>query len=327
MGADAFLIQYDSNGAPCPPPCHPHPGARPWSSPLNPASSRQQPRPPTPPHPTPPQGAVRGRGSVGRQPPENFYRLLSSDPPFALRPNHETSGEHHTPRAVVAVPPAPNQHSTLRESGGVGSPLVPVSLPHAVSQRGRSGAPRGVLGELCLRAPPPPAVGQPLGAHVGRGGPWSAWSSHLYSVRLCPPTPTWGTAAGLPRCASWTSCVTAFTLHWGSAGRPPFPCCWSIWTVSHRDVGGPPPPLTPCLPVCVQVGFWGPEFFKLEETASPKFQGHGAGKVSLLGVTQERLGCGSRLSRTQGAAYLEGAGQGPRPGSLNATPTCRDGPG
>lgn len=57
--------------------------------------------------------------------------------------------------------------------------------------------------------------------------------------------------------------------------------------LEHLD-GEAPLPLTPFLLVCIWVCFWGPEFFNLEETASPEFQGHGAGKVSSRGWVSPR---------------------------------------
>lgn len=172
VGADAFLIQYDGNGAPLPPARLPNPDLTLEPVLLLPGSPE--------PNYTPTQGAARP-GPCGKQPPEHFYHFLSSEPPFTLCHNHKTAGE-----CSVWPLSYPLTTQLLTESGRSRLALGPYVPCHVLSCRGGwSGAARGTS------LPPPMRPAEP----------W-VWSSPLYFLRPCLPTPTWGTAVGPPHCAS-----------------------------------------------------------------------------------------------------------------------------
>lgn len=288
VGADAFLIQYDGNGAPRSLPRHPSP----LILPLNPASSHHQPHPPTPPHPR----VLSGAGALWAGSPlsistASFPVTLPS--PYAI-----------TTRLLVSITlsvlgclcplPEPAQHTDgVRE--GVGLLSVPVSPASCcLALVAAQVLPVGSWGSCVLEPSSSPRCGAALRGSHGGGGAWSAWSSHLYFRQTVSSNPYLGDGRGA------ASLRLLNVLH-----RSIHPALGPRWATTvpllleHLDGEAPgcgrcSSTSDPHLPVCVRVGFWGPEFFKVKETASPKFQGHGTGRVPLLGVTQEHLGCGMR---------------------------------
>lgn len=114
------------------------------------------------------------------------------------------------PRSITSPGRWPLGSRTLGMAGRSGLlPLSPSSRCHCcekdtVSQWELSGAPGGVLGS-CVSGGFLPHLGGRARPHVGRWGAVALGAGGeptSGSSRPCLPTPTWGTVAGRPRCAS-----------------------------------------------------------------------------------------------------------------------------